>query len=218
MNHRTVVLLMGGSFDPVHQGHVAVAGFFTKLLAPDTLRLVPAGDPWQKSPLMAPAADRAAMLRLAFGSVPVPVVVDEQEIRRGGGSYTIDTLRSLRAELGSEASLAWIIGADQLARFNTWHEWRSLFGLAHFCIAARPGYAMDEAQLPAEVAEAFARRTGTAAQLRDCAQGLALFAPNLSFDMSSTEVRAALARGEPPTQSLPPTVLDYIKQHHLYRS
>jgi nicotinate-nucleotide adenylyltransferase len=217
VNTRPVVLLMGGSFDPVHQGHVAVADYFSRLLAPDSLRLLPAGDPWQKPPLKTSAADRVAMLRLAFEGLPVPVVIDEQEIRRGGGSYTIDTLRSLRAELGNEASLAWIIGADQLAHFNTWREWRALFDLAHFCVAARPGYAMDRAQLPPEVATAFSQRMGTAAQMRDCAHGLALFASNLSFDMSSTEVRAALARGELPTRSLPPTVLDYIKQHHIYR-
>lgn len=218
MNKPPVVLLMGGSFDPVHNGHVAVAGYFIKLLAPDALRLVPAGDPWQKGALVAPAADRVAMLRLAFERQPVPVVIDDQEIRRSDGSYTVNTLRSLRAELGADASLAWIMGADQLAKFDTWREWRSLFDLAHFCVASRPGYSLEQARLPAEVAKEFSRRLGSAAQMRDCAHGLTLFASNLSFDMSSTGLRAALARGERPAQALPPTVLDYIQQQHLYQS
>ena len=218
MNHRPVILLMGGSFDPVHQGHVALAGLFVKLLAPDALRLIPAGDPWQKAPLAATAADRIAMLRLAFAHQSVPVVIDEQEVRRSDGAYTIDTLRSLRAELGNEASLAWIIGADQLQRFDTWREWRSLFDLAHFCVGARPGHSIDDARLPAEVAATFKRRRGSAAQMRDCAHGLALFAANLSCDVSSTAVRSALARGEQAAQYLSPPVLDYVRQHHLYQS
>lgn len=218
MSSRPVVLLMGGSFDPVHLGHVALAGLFVKLLAPDQLRLIPAGDPWQKAPLAARAADRIAMLRLAFAHQPVPVVIDDQEIRRSGGSYTIDTLRALRAEFGDDASLAWIIGADQLERFNTWRDWQSLFDLAHFCVGARPGHTIDAARLPQEVATQFRRREASPAQLRDCAHGLTLFAANLSCDVSSTEVRAALARGESCRQYLSPPVLDYVAKHHLYQT
>lgn len=220
MSAAPVVLLMGGSFDPVHAGHVAIAGYFVKLLGPDLLRLVPAADPWQKGALHASAADRIAMLELAFAAQPVPVVIDDQEIQRRDGSYTVDTLRALRAELGPQAALAWIIGADQLERLHTWREWRTLFDLAHFCVASRPGHDADAdaGQVTPEVANEFKRRRATAAQLRDCAHGLALFASNLSFDLSSTEVRAALKRGERPAQALPGTVLDYIGQHHLYQS
>jgi nicotinate-nucleotide adenylyltransferase len=202
----------------VHAGHVAVAGFFCKLLGPDTLRLLPAGDPWQKGRLHADAVHRVAMLRLAFANSPVPVQIDEQEIRRGNGSYTIDTLRALRAELGPQASLNWIIGADQLQRFHTWRDWESLFDLANFVVASRPGFTLEAAGLDPKVAKAFARRQASAAQLRSCAHGLCLFAGALAFDVSSTKLREALAQGEPVGEALPPAVLDYVEQHQLYRS
>lgn len=213
-----VVLLMGGSFDPVHAAHVAVAGYFVKLMHPDVLRLLPAGDPWQKPPLHAAAADRVKMLELAFAKQPVPVVIDTQEITRGGGSYTIDTLRALRAELGERASLSWIMGADQLMNFHRWHEWRALFGLTNFLVASRPGYLLDEAGLDPEVAKEFKRRQASAAQLRACPHGLTLLAPGLAHDLSATAIRAQLARGERAQQALPDAVLDYVEQHQLYRS
>jgi nicotinate-nucleotide adenylyltransferase len=218
VNERTVLLLMGGSFDPVHAGHVAVASYFCKLLMPDALRLLPAGDPWQKAVLHASAAHRVAMLKLAFAASPIAVQIDEQEIVRGGGSYTIDTLRALRDELGNQASLNWIIGADQLQRFHTWRDWQTLFELANFVVAARPGYSLQAAGLDAQVAHAFARRQASADQLRDCAHGLTLFASALAFDVSSSAVRAAFAQGGPQEQSLPGAVLDYVEQHQLYRS
>jgi nicotinate-nucleotide adenylyltransferase len=218
MSERTVLLLIGGSFDPVHAGHVAVAGYFSKLLAPDELRLIPAHDPWQKGALQASAPDRIAMLQRAFDHWPLPVKIDEQEIARGGGSYTIDTLRSLRKEFGPQASLNWILGADQLQRLHTWRDWQSLFDLANFVVASRPGYALQAAGLDPQVAQAFTRRQASASQLRDCPHGLCLFAHSLAFDVSSTKLRDALARGDSVGQALPATVLDYVEQHQLYRS
>lgn len=218
MNARPLVLLMGGSFDPVHQGHVAVAGYFVKLLAPDVLRILPAGDPWQKRGLVASGAQRVEMLRLAFAGQPVPVIIDEQELGRDDGSTTAITLRSLRHELGPEVSLVWILGADQLERLHTWREWQSLFELANLCVAARPGHSLDLAQLDPDVARECQRRQASAAQMRDCAQGLMLFAPNLSWDLSSTGIRDALKRGQCSGQAIPPTVLDYIERHHLYQT
>jgi nicotinate-nucleotide adenylyltransferase len=217
MNDRQCVLLMGGSFDPVHAGHVAVASYFCKLLLPDALRLLPAGDPWQKAALHASAPDRVAMLRLAFADWPLPVQIDEQELARPG-SYTLDSLLALRAELGEEASLNWVIGADQLQRLHTWREWQRLFDLSNFVVAARPGYQLEAAHLDAEVAQAFTRRRASAAQLRECPHGLCLVADALAFDISSTEVRASLARGESPEECLPRAVLDYAEQYQLYRS
>jgi nicotinate-nucleotide adenylyltransferase len=218
MSERAVLLLMGGSFDPVHAGHVAVANYFCTLLAPDELRLIPASDPWQKGALQASAADRIAMLERAFQHSRVPMKIDQQEIARGGGSYTLDTLQSLRNECGPQASLNWILGADQLQRFHTWREWQSLFELANFVVASRPGYSLQAAGLDPQVAQAFTRRQASAAQLRDCPHGLCLLAQSLAFDVSSTKLRDALARGEPVGQALPATVLDYVEQHQLYRS
>ncbi len=213
---RPCLVLLGGSFDPVHNAHVALGGYFVRLLAPDELRIIPAGNPWQKAPLLASGADRVAMLRLAFARQPVPVVIDEQELRRQGASYTVDTLRAVRAEVGPEASVVFIIGADQLLHLNTWHDWRALFDLAHVCAASRPGF--DTAALPAEVAHELRRRSATPDQLRNSAHGLMFLTENLALDTSATEIRTALVRGERPQQSLPTPVLDYIEQHHLYKT
>jgi nicotinate-nucleotide adenylyltransferase len=215
VSHRCLALL-GGSFDPVHNAHVAMAGHAVKLLMPDELRIIPAGNPWQKDSLRASGADRIAMLRLAFASQPVPVVIDDCEIRRQAGSYTVDTLRALRAEVGPDASIVFVIGADQLQKLDTWHQWQDLFGLCHILAVSRPGFATD-ALAPA-VARELARRAGTPAQLRETACGLMLLALNLAIDVSATGIRAALARGERPSGLLPVPVLDYIEQHHLYTS
>lgn len=215
---RRCIALLGGSFDPVHLGHVALGGYFAKLLFPDELRIIPAGNPWQKGKLNATAQDRVEMIRRAFDRQPLPVSIDQQEIRRPAATYTIDTLRAIRAEVGPDASLAFLIGADQLQKLNTWKDWRQLFDHAHICAASRPGFAMDASHVPADVLQEFARRGATPEQIRATPHGLTCFASNLAVNISSTEVRAALLRGERPDALIPATVLDYIKLHHLYQN
>jgi len=218
---RRCIVVLGGSFDPVHLGHVALAEYFIKLLTPDELRLLPAGNPWQKSGLQASAADRMEMLRLAFQRQPVPVVIDDQEIRRGKPTYTIDTLRALRTECGTAASIAFLLGADQLQQLHTWHAWEKLFDYAHLCAASRPGFAIGSMHLPPEVAREFSRRAATAAQMHDAPNGLSFLASNLAIDVSATRIRSAMQHGasqELLKPLLPAAVLDYIEQHHLYRT
>lgn len=215
-NRRRCIAVLGGSFDPVHNGHVALGSSFAKLLVPDELRIIPAGNPWQKQGLAATPQHRVAMVRLAFSGLAVPVTVDEQEIHRSSLTYSIDTLRALRKELGSEVSIAFLLGADQLQQLHIWKEWQSLFDYAHLCAASRPGFALDEAHLPAVVAREFKRRAASAEQIRNSAHGLTYLATELAIDISATKIRAALAHGESPEALVPTGVLDYIKQHHLY--
>lgn len=214
------MLLIGGSFDPVHQGHVALAHYFCTLLHPDELRLLPAGQPWQKPGMKTPAADRIAMLHAAFADWVVPVVIDEQEIRRDGASYAIDTLRALRAELGNQVSIVMALGVDQLLNLHTWRDWPELFELAHLCFAARPGFIVNNDSFDPEVAKQLARRLANPSQLRSTAHGLAFIAGNLSVDVSSTGIREALAQGDERQLYglLPAPVLDYIQRHHLYQT
>jgi nicotinate-nucleotide adenylyltransferase len=211
-------ILLGGSFDPVHNGHIALGDYFVKLLVPDALRIVPAGNPWQKHGLSASAEQRVEMLRLAFDRQPVPVVIDMQEIERKAVTYTIETLRAIRTELGPRASIAFLLGADQLQTLETWHEWQALFEFAHLCAAARPGFPSDVAQLPAAVAREFERRAATPEQIRNTPHGLTYLARNLAVDVSATQIRAALQRGESPVSLAPAGVLDYIQRHNLYRN
>jgi nicotinate-nucleotide adenylyltransferase len=225
------VALLGGSFDPVHHGHVALAELFARQLAPDELRIMPAGQPWQKKAgLQASDADRVAMLKLAFEGTRsgerTAIVIDTREIERDTPTYTVDTLRELRAELGPDASIVFLMGADQLQKLDSWREWKSLFELANFGVAARPGYRLDAASLPPAVASALAQRLATPEEVRASKAGRVCLAHTLAVDISATEVRAALrANGNVDADArakvsalLAPQVLDYIQQHNLYKS
>ncbi|MBW8897426.1 MAG: nicotinate-nucleotide adenylyltransferase [Massilia sp.] len=212
------VALLGGSFDPVHHGHVALAALFEELLQPDQLRVVPAGSPWQKGGLRAGAIDRIAMLKLAFREAGLNVTIDRQEIDRAAPTYTIDTLKCVREELGPEASIVFLMGADQLQHLDTWREWRTLFDYAHIGVAARPGYSLEDSALPPAVALETQPRLGSLDDLRATPAGKVYLAPSLAVDVSATQIRAALQRGEHADSLIPPVVLDYIQQHNLYKS
>ena len=210
------IALLGGSFDPVHRGHLALATTFTRLLRADALRVIPAR-PWQKSSLQATDEERIAMLQLAFADSEVPVVIDTQELERDGATYTVDTLRALRAELGDAVSLVFLIGADQLQRLDTWRDWHALFELANLGVAARPGFSLADAALPPAVVQELALRRASPEQLRATPCGLVNVAPSLAVDVSATEIRSALCQGDNANAFLPLVVLDYIQQHHLYK-
>jgi nicotinate-nucleotide adenylyltransferase len=220
------VALLGGSFDPVHHGHVALAGLFAQLLRPDELRILPAGQPWQKKEgLQAGDADRVAMLKLAFGSAGfpaagVPVMIDTSEIERKTPTYTVETLRALRAAVGPDASSVFLMGADQLQKLDSWRDWKELFALANFGVAARPGYRLDAAALPPAVAQELQPRLATPEEVRASKAGKVCLAHMLAVDISATEVRAALKQNAAAKVSalLAPQVLDYIQQHHLYKN
>ena len=212
--------LLGGSFDPVHHGHVALAELFASMLHPDELRIMPAGQPWQKKAgLEASDADRVAMLKLAFEDAAFNPVIDLREIERDTPTYTVETLRELRAELGPDASIVFLMGADQLQKLDSWRDWTSLFELTNFGIAARPGYRLDAAALPPAVARELAQRLATPEEVRASKAGRMCLAHTLAVDISATEVRAALRAGAKNVNALlAPQVLDYIQQHNLYKS
>ncbi len=215
---RRCVAILGGSFDPVHQGHLALATYFVEQLQPDELRLIPVGSPWQKKGLQAGAQHRIEMLRRAFNKMALPVVIDQSEVEHQGFSYTIDTLRALRTLLGPDTSIIFLMGADQLQHLHTWKEWQSLFEYAHICAASRPGFHMDATGIaPAVQAEIF-HRTGTLKQIRNTAHGFIYLAHDLTIDLSATEMRAQLQQGLRPNALIPAVVLDYIEQHHLYKN
>jgi len=211
------IALLGGSFDPVHNGHVALGAHFAALLQAGELRVIPAL-PWQKSSLVATPEQRVAMLQLAFAGLPCKVTIDRQELARGTRTYTIDTLRAIRAEVGPAVSLAFLMGADQLQRLDTWHDWQSLFDLAHLCVAARPGFELDATHLPPAVALEFQRRMAGPAELHQQPSGLTYIDAGLAIDVSATGIRAALQRGQDAHSLIPGVVLDYIEQNNLYKN
>lgn len=215
------IAVLGGSFDPVHQGHVALAQLFIRLLRPDALRILPAGQPWQKSGLEASDQDRIAMLELAFAplrSPSLPVTLDLQEVERKTPTYTVETLRALRAELGPRASIVFLMGADQLRKLDSWNEWRELFALANLGVATRPGYELAQEALPPLVAQELSTRLATPDTVRLLAHGKVCLAPTLDVDLSSSQLRAALQSGADASALGMAQVLDYIQQHHLYKN
>jgi nicotinate-nucleotide adenylyltransferase len=145
-------------------------------------------------------------------------VIDTQEIDRGTPTYTIDTLRNVRAELGPDASIVFLMGADQLQQLDSWRDWRQLFDYAHIGVGARPGFDLADTALPAAVAEELKQRRGSIAQLRSTPSGKVFLADALAVDISATRIRTALQRGEQANSLISPVVLDYIQQHNLYKS
>ena len=157
------------------------------------------------------------MVRAAFKDQGVPVFIDPQETLRANATYTIDTLRALRQELGPEPSIAFLIGADQLLHLDTWQEWQQMFDYAHICAASRPGFMIDDEQVSPAVRDIFARRAGSVEQIRTHAHGSSYLARDLAVDISATEIRAQLQRSQRPEKLVPPGVLDYIEVHNLYK-
>ncbi len=129
--------MLGGTFDPVHYGHLRFADEVRRSLGLKELHLVPAGDPPHRSGPVASAADRLAMLRLAVAEFP-GLVVDSREVDRAGKSYTVLTLEALRRE-DAQRPLLLLVGADAFRGLPSWHRWRELFALAHLVVVARPG-------------------------------------------------------------------------------
>ena len=211
-----VIGLLGGSFDPIHVGHVQLARDALAHLPLDEVRFVPAAQPWQKDHVT-DAAHRAHMVELAIAREP-RCVLDMHEIERGGTTYTIDTLRALRAGPWREASLVLIMGSDQFERFDTWRDWQAVADLSHIAVARRAGVA---ARLNPTL-EAFCRQRhcGPAELAHRPAGGVVEF-PMTAVDASATEARRLLANPAPDADRrlarlLPPAVLDYIRVHRLY--
>jgi len=189
--------IFGGTFDPVHNAHLRIARLALDALGLARLLWIPTGAPRYRTAPVAPAGDRQAMLELALAGEP-RYAIDPRELRPEASGYTVDTLSALQAELGPDAPLVLLMGSDQYDKLAGWHRWRELFGLARIAVIARPGWA-----------------SGASAEVR--AAGPVLRVEMAPLDISSTEIRRRVARGDDVSGMLPPPVLDYISTHRLYR-
>jgi nicotinate-nucleotide adenylyltransferase len=210
------IALLGGTFDPMHYGHLRLADDVRRALDVSTVRLVPAARPPHRAPTQASAADRLAMLDLAVRDVP-GLVVDTREIDRGGRSYTVDTLEALRATVGARP-LILLLGADAFRGLPTWHRFRELFDLAHLVVVPRPGLALDDSLPPELLVEWRARHIASPEALRAAPAGSIYVQPVAPNPISSTQIRNAVANGDAKSIAalLPPPVLAYIESHRLY--
>src|SRR5690606_36897071 len=140
---RPKIGLLGGTFDPVHNGHLRMALELKQALRLDEMRLLPCHRPPHRAAPGATSAQRATRVRRGIADCPA-LQIDERELRRTTMSYTVDTLCELREELGGEVSLVLALGADAFANLNTWHRWRELLDHAHLALIARPGFVLPE--------------------------------------------------------------------------
>lgn len=212
--------LLGGTFDPVHYGHLRLAEDVRNALSLCAVTLFPAGDPALRDTPHASGADRLAMLELARDEFP-QFAIDPRELGRVGKSYTVLTLEELRNE-NPGRPLLWIIGADSLLTLPQWHRWRELFELAHLIVAERPGVALEPALPSALLSEWNARQTTDAGPLRNRIAGTIYRQRVTPQPISATAIRAMLARGTSGIATarglLPDNVLAYIDRNGLYRA
>ncbi len=197
------IVILGGTFDPVHIGHLRVALEASEALAAP-VRLMPAHVPPHRPAPVASAAQRVAMLRVALAGQD-RLQLDTRELDRSEPSYTVDTLRQMRTEFGASRPLILLLGADAFAGLPTWHDWRDLFNLAHVAVMTRPGH---DARLPADLeTEVVARRARLAADLRATPSGKVLDLPVTPLEVSASAVRASLAAGSDPRWLVPDALL-----------
>lgn len=211
--------ILGGTFDPIHYGHLRLAEEMLELAGLSQIRFVPAGIPPHRTQPQVSAQHRGAMVRLAIADQPA-FALDEREIRRSTFCYTVDTLCELRAELGAGQPLCLLMGADAFLQLHTWHQWERLFELAHIVVGYRPGFPLDQRIHVATAAlqSHYRQRLCSAAGLSQRpAGGVAVLAiPEL--DISATLIRSRVAEHRSIRYLLPNAVADYIHQHHLYSS
>jgi nicotinate-nucleotide adenylyltransferase len=203
--------IFGGTFDPIHYGHLRPVTEVADALGLQQVRFVPAAAPPHRPPPIASAADRLRMVELAVAGRAV-FRVDDRELRRSGPSYTVDTLTSLRAELGA-TPFGLIIGMDAFLGLSTWHRWEALPSLAHLIVMQRPGWELLGGGVPAWARD---RVASEAAALRRQPSGYVWLQAVTPQSISASAIRAALAQGESVDALLPAPVLDYILAHHLY--
>lgn len=209
--------LLGGTFDPIHFGHLRLAQELADALGLVRVRFIPSGIPPHRDAPNVSSAHRLQMVRVAIAGNPL-FEADDREIRREGISYTYDTLTELREELG-ERPLCLLMGADAFAALTTWHRWQELFDLAHVVIAHRPGFRLQDLQaaLPAPLRKIYLQRLAGAPGMLRAHAGAILTREITALDISATRIRALLAQGASPRYLAPEPVLDYIDHNHLYK-
>jgi nicotinate-nucleotide adenylyltransferase len=213
--------ILGGTFDPIHNGHLRIAQEALEQCDLAQVRIVPSGTPPHRPAPQADAKMRWEMVRLALNGHP-DFLVDVHEVFRTDPCYTVDTLAALRAELGVEQPLCLILGGDAFLQLHTWHEWKSLFELAHIVVLQRAGSlplgnAMTSAD-PALQSEYRARLAPGAKALHDAPSGAIFVADMPALEISSTDIRRRCAEGKSVRYLLPDVVANYITTNSLYRT
>ncbi len=202
--------IFGGTFDPIHYGHLRAALEVKELLGLTQVRLIPSATPPHRHQPIASATMRQQMLRLAIQN-QTDFICDSRELERQGKSYMVDTLTSLRQDFPDQPLLLFI-GTDAFNHLKTWYQWQRLCDFAHIVVITRPGFSkqkLDEFFIP--------RYTENPAELLNTVAGKLYFQAITQLDISATVIRQLISQQRSPRFLLPDTVIDYINQHKLYQ-
>ena len=213
-----LVGIFGGTFDPIHYGHLRVAEEIVETVGLQKMYFVPAGMPRLRHSPVASSQHRVEIVRLAIQKNP-DFVLDEREIYRDGVSYSIDTVREFKQEFGEEVRLCFILGADAFIKLPEWNNWKELFNLCHFIVSTRPGYSLTliKELLSKELREECSQRwVSNTESLRKDTSGLIFIASTTMLDISATTIRAHIAVGRSVRHLVPSVTVNYISENKLY--
>ena len=213
-----LVGIFGGTFDPIHYGHLRVAEEIVETVGLQKMYFVPAGMPRLRHSPVASSQHRVEIVRLAIQKNP-DFVLDEREIYRDGVSYSIDTVREFKQEFGEEVRLCFILGADAFIKLPEWNNWKELFNLCHFIVSTRPGYTLTliKELLSKELREECSQRwVSNTESLKKDTSGLIFIASTTMLDISATSIRAHIAAGRSVRHLVPSVTVNYISENKLY--
>lgn len=210
--------ILGGTFDPIHNGHLRLAQEALEQCGLLAVQFIPCGTPPHREAPIAGAQQRLDMVRMALHGNPA-FTLNEYEIGRSDPSYTVDTLEGLRAEFGAHQPLCLLMGGDAFLSLYAWRQWQHLFELAHIVVMQRAGLPLGNAMADANAAlqrEYQARLAPSARALREAPAGAILVADMHALEISSSDIRRRCAEKKDPRYLLPDTVANYIRLHNLY--
>lgn len=208
--------IFGGTFDPIHFGHLRLAEEMAVALSLSRVLFIPAGQPPHREPPRIAARHRLEMVRCAIAGNPF-FAVDEREVQRAQPSYTVDTLTSLRSELGPEQTLWLLLGADAFLGLPSWHHWQRLFELANIAVVTRPGARLLQPDAMQEPLKSEVLKRQVADHSAAGPAGSVWFQQMTPLEISATAIRDTLSRQGSVRYLLPDAVLNYIYEHQLYR-
>jgi len=211
--------ILGGTFNPIHYGHLRMAQELAEGLGIDSIRFIPAANPPHKSTHNISASHRATMVDLAIANNKL-FHLDDQELKRTGHSYTIDTLQNLRNELGHEVSIILLMGSDAFTQFDTWHRWQEIITLCHIAMVQRPQASkIEPSRKLSPILENFLHNhyTETSDDLHTSPAGHITMRQITALDISSTAIRDAFQHSNSARYLMPDSVIDYIQAHQLYK-
>ncbi len=208
------VALLGGTFDPIHHGHLRLALELRDRLGFDQVRLTPCALPVHRESPGCSAHQRMEMVQLAVGHEP-GLIIDDREVSADRPSYSFDTLQSLRSELGPQTPLAMVMGTDAFLQLDSWYRWQELLELCHILVVIRPGWHLD----PAHPMYSWYRqhRVDNVNTLQQSPAGSVLLQQLAALEISATAIRQQIVSGQSPRFLMPDSVWDHIRQQQLYR-